>query len=54
MAPPTATAVPLAALNVIGGGSDQTDPAFSPDFCAVYYASDNGSGDYDLYRALRK
>jgi hypothetical protein len=51
---PAQVAVPLTALNTIGGGSDQTDPAFAPDFCAIYYASDNGSGNYDLYRAARK
>ena len=51
---PLSVAVPLATLNTIGGGSDQTDPAFSADSCVIYYASDSGSGNYDLYRAARK
>ena len=46
-------AIPLSALNNTGGGSDETDPSLSPDSCSVYFASDNGSGDYDLYRAAR-
>ena len=51
---PAQVAVPLTALNTVGGGSDQTDPAFAPDYCAIYYASDNGTGNYDVYRAARK
>lgn len=49
----TTSGIPLSALNIIGGGSNETDPAFSADACFIYYASDNGSADYDIYRAAR-
>lgn len=50
---PTAAGIPLAALNRTGGGSTQTDPSLSPDSCSIYFASDNGTADPDLYRAAR-
>ena len=50
---PTLAAVPLSALNVTGGGSDETDPSLSPDACSIYFASDSGTGNYDLYQAAR-
>ncbi|MES1175492.1 MAG: hypothetical protein ABUL62_14315 [Myxococcales bacterium] len=50
---PASAAIPLSALNNTGGGSDETDPSLSPDSCSIYFASDNGSGNYDLYRADR-
>jgi WD40-like Beta Propeller Repeat len=50
---PASAAIPLSALNNTGGGSDETDPSLSPDSCSVYFASDNGTGNYDLYRAAR-
>ena len=52
---PQGAAVPLSALNMTGGatGSDETDPSFAPDACSIYFASDNGTGNYDLYRAAR-
>ena len=50
---PLVAAVPLSALNVTGGGSDETDPSLSPDACSIYFASDSGTGNYDLYRAAR-
>ena len=48
-----ANGVALSALNQTGGGSSETDPSLSPDSCFVYFASDGGSADYDLYRAAR-
>jgi hypothetical protein len=50
---PASAAIPLSVLNITGGGSDETDPSLSPDSCSIYYASDSGTGDYDLYRAAR-
>ena len=50
---PTAAGVPLSALNSTGGGSTQTDPSLSPDSCLIYFASDDGGPDTDLYRAAR-
>jgi hypothetical protein len=50
---PASAAIPLSALNNTGGGSDETDPSLSPDSCSIYFASDNGTGNYDLYRAAR-
>ena len=48
-----AKAVALSALNQTGGGSTETDPSLSADSCFIYFASDSGSGDFDLYRAAR-
>ena len=48
-----ASGIPLSSLNVIGGGSNETDPSFSADACVIYYASDSGSTDFDIYRATR-
>jgi WD40 repeat protein len=50
---PLAAAVALASLNVTGGMSRETDPSLSSDACAVYFASDSGTGDFDLYKATR-
>jgi hypothetical protein len=51
---PARSAIPLTALNNTGGnGVDETDPSLSPDSCSVYFASDNGTGSYGLYRAAR-
>ncbi|MEO7035225.1 MAG: hypothetical protein ABI548_15010 [Polyangiaceae bacterium] len=50
---PMAPAVALSALNNTGGGSTETDPALSADSCTIYFASDNGKGDFDLYSAAR-
>jgi len=49
----SAAATALASLNHTGGMSRETDPSLSPDACAIYFASDNGTGDFDLYKALR-
>ncbi|MEO8904229.1 MAG: hypothetical protein ABI488_17860 [Polyangiaceae bacterium] len=50
---PLAPAVALSSLNNTGGGSNETDPALSADSCLIYFASDNGKGDFDLYSAAR-
>ena len=50
---PAAPAIPLSSLNNTGGKSNESDPSFSQDFCTMYFASDSGTGDYDLYRAAR-
>jgi hypothetical protein len=50
---PLAAAVALASLNTTGGASWETDPSLSPDSCFAYFASDNGTGDFDLYRVQR-
>jgi hypothetical protein len=50
---PTLPAAALASLNEVG--STETDPSLSPDFCAIYFASDRGSpGAFKLYRAPRR
>ena len=49
-----AAATALASLNNTGGMSSETDPSLSPDACTIYFASDNGTGDFDLYKAPRK
>jgi len=49
-----AAATALSSLNVTGGASRETDPSLSPDSCTIYFATDNGSGDFDLYKAQRK
>ena len=51
---PTAAATALASLNKTGGMSKETDPSLSADACTVYFASDNGTDDFDLYKAPRK
>ncbi len=51
---PTRSAIPLSALNNAGSASDETDPSLAPDSCSIYFASDSGTGNYDLYRAARK
>jgi WD40-like Beta Propeller Repeat len=48
-----AVAIPLSSLNNTGGMSTETDPSLSTDACILYFASDNGTGDFDVYRALR-
>jgi hypothetical protein len=50
---PASAAILLSTLNKTGGGSDETDPSLSPDSCSIYFASDNGTGNYDLYKAAR-
>lgn len=50
---PIRAAVPLTSLNSTGGMSNETDASLSTDLCTIYFASDSGSGDYDLYRATR-
>jgi len=47
------SAIALGSLNVTGGTSRETDPSLSPDSCAIYFASDNGTRNFDLYRAPR-
>jgi len=52
---PTQPAVALASLNEVG--TTETDPSLSPDFCAIYFASDRGSSgnsSFELYRAARR
>jgi len=48
-----AAATALASINNTGGMSRETDPSLSNDACTVYFASDNGTGDFDLYKASR-
>lgn len=50
---PKAAATALASLNTVGGGSTETDPTLSSDACTIYFATDNGTADYDLYKASR-
>jgi hypothetical protein len=54
---PTAPAVPLSALNTIGGRSNESDPSLSSDSCTLYFASYIGTADADadadLYMAQR-
>ncbi|HEY3255268.1 MAG TPA: hypothetical protein VGJ91_15020, partial [Polyangiaceae bacterium] len=50
---PKAAAIPLESLNTTGGMSRESDPSLTPDSCFVYFASDNGTGDFDLYKAPR-
>src|SRR6202000_1998376 len=35
---PTTSGISLSSLNVIGGGSNETDPSLSADACFIYYA----------------
>jgi hypothetical protein len=48
-----AAASALASLNNVGGMSTETDPTLSSDACTIYFASDNGTSDFDLYKASR-
>ncbi|HEY0464844.1 MAG TPA: hypothetical protein VGC79_11570, partial [Polyangiaceae bacterium] len=50
---PAGAAIALASLNNSGGMSQETDPSLSADACTVYFASDRGTGDFDLYKAPR-
>jgi len=50
---PRAAASALTSLNSTGGTSIETDPTLSNDACTIYFASDNGTGDFDLYKAPR-
>jgi hypothetical protein len=50
---PKAAATALASLNNVGGMSKETDPTLSSDACTIYFASDGGTGDFDLYKASR-
>lgn len=43
----------LSSLNTTGGNSTETDPSLSSDLCTIYFASNNGGKDFDLYRAER-
>ncbi len=47
-----AAGIPLATLNNTGG-STETDPSLSQDSCLIYFASDNGTKSFSLYRAAR-
>ncbi|HEX3854948.1 MAG TPA: hypothetical protein VHW01_28495 [Polyangiaceae bacterium] len=49
---PLTPGTPLANLNSVGMSSE-TDPSLSQDSCTIYFASDGGKGDFDLYRAAR-
>jgi WD40 repeat protein len=51
---PLAPAISLGSLNTLGGMSRETDPSLSPDSCFIYFASDNGTGNFDLYKAPRR
>jgi hypothetical protein len=48
-----AAGIPLSTLNNTGGASTETDPSLSQDSCLIYFASDNGTTSFDLYRAAR-
>lgn len=51
------SAVALATINRTTDGSVETDPAFTPDLCYLYFASDGGEAgghDFRLYRAPRR
>jgi len=50
---PRAAATALASLNNVGGMSTETDPTLSGDACTIYFATDGGTGDFDLYKASR-
>jgi len=54
---PLASAVALATVNRTMDGSVETDPAFTPDLCYLYFSSDGGEAngrDFRLYRAARR
>jgi hypothetical protein len=46
-------ATAVASLNHTGGRSRETDPSLSSDSCTIYFSSDDGTGDFDLYKAQR-
>jgi hypothetical protein len=50
---PLTPGTPLSNLNNTGGMSNETDASLSQDSCTIYFASDSGKGDFDLYRAAR-
>jgi hypothetical protein len=50
---PLTPGTPLSNLNNTGGMSNETDASLSQDSCTIYFASDGGKGDFDLYRAAR-
>jgi hypothetical protein len=50
---PLTPGTPLSNLNNTGGTSNETDASLSEDSCTIYFASDGGKGDFDLYRAAR-
>jgi len=50
---PNGAASALSSLNNTGGASRETDPTLSNDSCSIYFASDSGSGNFELYKALR-
>ncbi|HET7538926.1 MAG TPA: hypothetical protein VFK05_03615 [Polyangiaceae bacterium] len=50
---PEGPARALSSLNNTGGMSRETDPTLSNDSCSIYFATDNGSGAFDLYKAPR-
>jgi hypothetical protein len=50
---PLTPGTPLSNLNNTGGMSNETDASLSQDSCTIYFASDSGTGDFDLYRAAR-
>lgn len=43
-----------APLSVNHAGWDDTDPALSADLCTLYFASDEGMGEYDVFAAQRQ
>lgn len=52
---PSQPALALASLNEVG--VTDTDPSLTPDFCALFFASDrnsSGNSDFKLYRANRR
>jgi hypothetical protein len=50
---PLTPGTPLSNLNNTGGMSNETDASLSQDSCTIYFASDGGKGEFDLYRAAR-
>lgn len=50
---PLTPGTPLSSLNHTGGISNETDPSLSEDSCTIYFASDGGKADFDVYRAAR-
>jgi hypothetical protein len=49
----SAPAVALSTLNNTGGSRSESDPSLSVDSCTIYFASDDGNGNFSLYRAGR-
>ena len=50
---PASNAVAISSVNNTGGASNEVDPSLSQDACTLYFASDAGTGRYELYRARR-